>query len=75
MDLKNKQTEITPQQESTLIRNLLSERRILLRRFQPEMEAMFWRGLAERTANLIRGLVLPTIVVYVLLGLISLPLV
>lgn len=75
MDLKNKQTEITPLQESTLIRNLLSERRILLRRFQPEMEAMFWRGLAERTANLIRGLVLPTIVVYVLLGLISLPLV
>jgi diguanylate cyclase (GGDEF)-like protein len=31
--------------------------------------------MAERTANLINGIVLPTIVVYLLLGLISLPLV
>jgi diguanylate cyclase (GGDEF)-like protein len=75
MDLKKKQSEVITLQEDALIRGLLSERRILLRRFQPDMEAMFWRGVAERTANLISGIVLPTIVVYVLLGLISLPLV
>jgi diguanylate cyclase (GGDEF)-like protein len=73
--LKKKQTESTTLQEGALIRRLLSEHRILLRRFQPEMETMFWRGMAERTANLINGIVLPTIVVYLLLGLISLPLV
>lgn len=75
MDLRKKQSDTPTLQEDALIRSILSERRILLRRFQPEMEAMFWRSLAERTANLISGIVLPTMVVYLILGLISLPLV
>jgi diguanylate cyclase (GGDEF)-like protein len=73
--LKKKQSVASNQQEREFIRSLLSERRILLRRFKPEMEAIFWRGVAERTANLISGIVFPSIVVYLILGLISLPLV
>ncbi len=62
-------------QEDALIRGILAERRILLRRFQPDMESMFWGSLAERTSNLINGIVIPATIAYIILGLVSFPVV
>ncbi|MBC7751109.1 MAG: GGDEF domain-containing protein [Candidatus Saccharibacteria bacterium] len=62
-------------QEDALIRGILAERSILFRRFKPEMESMFWGSLAERTANLINGIVIPGTIAYLILGLVSFPVV
>lgn len=75
MDLSKKQIAVPVQQEDALIRRILAERRTLLRRFQPEMEAMFWSSVAERTANMINGIVLPATISYIILGLVSFPVV
>lgn len=75
MDLSKKQIAVPVQQEDALIRRILAERRTLLRRFQPEMEAMFWSSVAERTANMINGIVLPATIAYIILGLVSFPVV
>jgi len=75
MDLSKKQIVTTTLQEDVLIRGILAERGILFRRFQPEMEKMFWSNLAERTANLINGIVVPATIAYLILGLVSFPVV
>ncbi|GAC1609186.1 MAG: GGDEF domain-containing protein [Aquirhabdus sp.] len=72
----SKKQIVTPTlQEDAVIRGILAERGILLRRFKPEMEAMFWGSLAERTANLINGIVVPATIAYLILGVVSFPLV
>jgi len=73
--LSKKQIVTTTLQEDVLIRGILAERGILFRRFQPEMEKMFWSNLAERTANLINGIVVPATIAYLILGLVSFPVV
>ncbi len=73
--MSKKQIVTTTLQEDVLIRGILAERGILFRRFQPEMEKMFWSNLAERTANLINGIVVPATIAYLILGLVSFPVV
>lgn len=72
----SKKQIVTPKlQEDALIRGILAERSILLSRFKPEMESMFWGSLAERTAHLINGVVVPGTIAYLILGLVSFPVV
>lgn len=75
MDLSKKPIVKPILQEDALIRGILAERGILFRRFKPEMESMFWGSLAERTANLINGIVIPGTIAYLILGLVSFPVV
>lgn len=74
-DLSKEKIAVPALQEDALIRGILAERRILLRRFQPEMESMFWANVAQRTTNLINGIIFPATVAYLLLGLVSFPVV
>ncbi|AXI03118.1 GGDEF domain-containing protein [Aquirhabdus parva] len=73
--MKNKPPATPIPKEDVLIRELLSGQRFLMRSFQPEMESAFWRTLAERSTSMINGFIFPGAIVYLILGVLNLPIV
>lgn len=60
-------------QEDELIREMLADKRLMLRSLHPELENAFWTTLAERSTNMINSFLIPGIIVYLILGMINLP--